>query len=129
MEYKYKIKLPPISTFKSRSKKLDPYSKFYRWILKELMPNLELYYNIDALGFPQIPGTRINVSAFWFTHSDYNKLESIAADWCEMKDHDRVDVTWLNFDIGPASFDKGDKSHQQGYVYICSDFLTKVNNE
>jgi hypothetical protein len=128
-QFKYIIKLPPINKLRSNSKIIDPYTKLYKYIVKEVYPNWKLFYEEDDSGFPKIPDKRLNVSAVWVTFKDDRKLYSLVEEWCEMvrgKNNNGM-ASYYYLDLGPATLDKHDSKHKPGYLYIREDLL--INRE
>jgi len=121
MDFKYKIKVPTASKFKSTNSEVVPYLKFYKYVIKQIMPSLEVLYD----GIPE--DKVINVSAFWVNQKYANKLQLqiknwvILDNWFLRKKFINRKVSEYIFSVGPAI----NNSVPNNYVYVREDFLIK----
>jgi len=125
MEFKYIIKLPALSKFRSCSKIVDPYTKFYKWLIDELYPNIDLYYDRDKAGFPIIPGKTYDVCAVYLTIKDANRLHEMVEDWFMNQGYRKPSAGWLYLQYSPCEIRKDKHMYKSGYAYVLKDFLRK----
>lgn len=126
-----RFKLGKLNKFNSKIERINPYDKFYRWIILKMYPLAKLMYGGREDNYYYIPHNKqIDVTKVIIHPDDDKEFMGLVKKWATkvLKHYPKkkidVAVAMLHLDIAPRIDDKLTK---KGYIIVQKGFLRKRN--